>query len=70
MTVANNTHFIAKSELCEALRISVRTLEIMVREGSFPPPIRLGKHVYWTEKAVAVWRRRLVAEQESWIGPL
>lgn len=70
MTVADNTQFISKQELCTTLRISVRTLENMVREGSFPPPIRLGKQVYWTEKAVAVWRRRLVAEQESWMGPL
>lgn len=70
MTVADNTLFISKQELCTTLRISVRTLENMVREGSFPPPIRLGKQVYWTEKAVSVWRRRLVAEQESWMGPV
>lgn len=70
MTVADNTPFLAKHELCETLRISVRTLENMVRDGLFPPPIRLGKHVYWTEKAVAQWRRRLVAEQESWQGPI
>ena len=70
MTVADNTQFISKQELCTTLRISIRTLENMVREGSFPPPIRLGRHVYWTGKAVAAWRRRLVAAQESWQGPL
>ncbi|RIX47571.1 MAG: DNA-binding protein [Rhodocyclales bacterium GT-UBC] len=66
MTLNDNTQFISKHELCQHLRISVRTLENMVRDGSFPPPIRLGKHVYWTEKAVAAWKRRLVAAQEAW----
>ena len=38
----------------------------MVKDGSFPPSVRLGKHVYWSEMAVHKWQQRLFAAQESW----
>lgn len=57
-----------KTTLCERLNISARTIENMVKDGSFPPPVRLGKYVYWSEAAVRAWQRRLFAAQESWTG--
>jgi len=55
-----------KTTLCERLSISLRTVENMVRDGIFPPPVRVGKHVYWSEVAVQKWQRRMFAAQESW----
>ena len=58
----------SKDELCTSLGISKRTIENMVRDGSFPPPVRLGKCVYWSETAIHSWQRRLFAAQEAWQG--
>ncbi|MET7013217.1 helix-turn-helix transcriptional regulator [Uliginosibacterium flavum] len=58
------------SALCARLSISRRTIENMVRAQLFPPPVRIGKKVYWSEKTVAGWQLRLFADQESWVGRL
>jgi len=55
-----------KSDLCERLNLSLRTLENMVKAGTFPPPVRIGKRVYWSEAAVNTWQRRLFSAQEAW----
>lgn len=55
-----------KATLCERLNISVRTIENMVAAGTFPPPVRVGKRVYWSEIAVRNWHRRMFAAQEAW----
>ena len=59
---------LSKDDLCTSLGISKRTIENMVRDGTFPPPVRLGKCVYWSEVAVHSWQRRLFAGQEAWQG--
>jgi len=56
-----------KAGLCKQLSISARTLENMVKNGEFPPPVRLGKYIYWSEAAVQRWQQRLFACQESWM---
>lgn len=55
-----------KKSLCERLNVSPRTIENMVNAGAFPPPVRIGKHVYWSEVAVSAWHRRTFAAQEAW----
>lgn len=57
---------LTKAYLCSHLAISPRTLETMVKAGSFPPPVRIGKHVYWSDRAVTQWRQRLFSGQEAW----
>lgn len=57
---------LSKANLCERLNISPRTLENMVNAGTFPPSVRVGKYVYWSELAVAEWQRRMFAAQEAW----
>jgi predicted DNA-binding transcriptional regulator AlpA len=57
---------LTKHDLCARLSISIRTIENLVKAGSFPPPVRIGKCVYWSEIAVSKWQRRLFAEQENW----
>jgi len=55
-----------KEAVCQRLGIAARTLENMVGEGQFPPAVRVGKRVYWSEKAVRSWQRMLFAAQEAW----
>lgn len=55
-----------KTDVCRRLSISLRTLENMVKCDQFPPPVRVGKCVYWSEIAVSRWQRNLFAAQESW----
>lgn len=57
---------INKADLCKKLSISVRGLEYLVKRGEFPPPVKIGKYVYWSEVAVMKWKRRLFAIQEVW----
>jgi predicted DNA-binding transcriptional regulator AlpA len=57
---------LGKAQLCELLAISERTIEGMVKNRQFPPPVRVGKHVYWTEAVVRKWQQRLFAAQENW----
>lgn len=55
-----------KSAVCERLCISSRNLETMVKEGTFPPAVRLGKSVYWSEAAVSKWHQLAFLAQENW----
>lgn len=55
-----------KSHVCETLGISQRGLENMVKRNEFPPPVRVGKQVYWTQKSLDGWKRRLFSAQENW----
>jgi predicted DNA-binding transcriptional regulator AlpA len=55
-----------KAAVCDLLNISSRTLENMVKAGKFPPPVRLGKQVYWSEVAVQKWQVRLFSAQDAW----
>lgn len=57
---------LSKPQVCERLGLSARTLEAMVNDGQFPPPVRLGKRVYWCEPVVAAWLQRVFGPQLSW----
>lgn len=57
---------LGKEQLCERLQASQRTIENMVKADTFPPPVRVGKFVYWSEVAVRKWQEKMFAAQESW----
>lgn len=57
---------LTKSVVCAKLSISPRTLESMVKRAAFPPPVRIGKYVYWSALAIHKWRQRLFTDQECW----
>lgn len=57
---------LGKADLCEKLRISERSIENMVKAGTFPPPVRIGKRVFWSDRAIRKWQGELFASQESW----
>ena len=54
-----------KAAVCQRLSLAPRTIVNMVRDGAFPPPVRLGKKVSWSEAAVCAWQQRLFAAQEA-----
>lgn len=55
-----------KQAVCKRLNMSPRALEYMVRDGAFPPAVRIGRRMYWSEVAVRAWQQRLFAAQEAW----
>lgn len=57
---------LSKSDVCAKLSLSPRTLESLVKKGAFPPPVRIGKYVYWSALAVQKWKQLLFANQEHW----
>ncbi|MBS1170411.1 MAG: DNA-binding protein [Burkholderiaceae bacterium] len=57
---------LGKADLCARLNISERTIENLVKQGAFPPPVRIGKYVYWSETAIGKWQERLFSAQEAW----
>lgn len=57
---------LSKEDLCQRLNLSARTIENMVKRNDFPPPIRIGKKVYWSEKVVALWIARIFKKQQDW----
>lgn len=66
MAPSSNRVVVCKQQVCERFAVSARTLENMVRKGTFPPPVRLGKQVYWSQAALAAWEQRMFAVQEAW----
>jgi len=60
------TSTLTKAQVCIQVQMSVRALEMAVRRGTFPPPVRIGKRVYWSRKAVDTWHQTLFAQQEAW----
>lgn len=57
---------LSKADVCNRLAVAPRTLETMVRSGRFPPPVRLGRHVYWSERAISGWVQQSFHAQEAW----
>ncbi len=57
---------LTKVEVCKRLSLSPRTLEGMVKERTFPPPVRVGKHTYWSDKALSSWLSRMFGAQGAW----
>jgi prophage regulatory protein len=55
-----------KAALAARLSLSARTIENMVKAGEFPPGVRVGKYVYWTEAAVTAWHTRIFSVQLGW----
>jgi len=65
-TTLPSPKLINKQQLCERLAVSERTIENMVKAGAFPPPVRIGKFMFWSETAVCRWQATLFSGQENW----
>lgn len=62
----NQPVLLKKADVCARLNFSYRHLENMVKAGKFPPGEQIGKHRYWSAKAVDAWIRRKFGAQENW----
>lgn len=60
------SQLLTKTDLCARLSISPRTVENMVKAGNFPPPVRIGKYVYWSSIAITKWQHEAFSDQENW----
>ena len=56
-----------KAEVAQTLKCSERTLERLVRDGGFPPPLRHGKEALWFESVVQKWLQRQRDAQLAWV---
>ena len=65
-TSAAAATLLKKREVCQRLSMSERSLEGMVKSAEFPPPVRMGRHMYWSEVAVSGWIQRRFHAQEAW----
>lgn len=56
MTTATETPLtIKKPAVCKLLEISERKLELLVRDGDFPNPIKIGGSVRWRRETIVAW---------------
>ena len=58
-----------KAEVAQTLKCSERTLERLVRAGSFPPPLGHSKQTLWFELVVQAWLQRQREAQLAWTSP-
>jgi predicted DNA-binding transcriptional regulator AlpA len=64
--VSITASLLSKAALAVRLSLSTRTIENMVKAGQFPPGVRVGRYVYWTEAAVTAWHTRVFSVQLGW----
>ena len=55
-----------KLEVTAILRMSDRSIERLVKNENFPPPIRLGKAAFWEEPKVIDWLNKKLEAQRAW----
>lgn len=57
-----------KEAVCAMLGMKKRCLEGLVLRKEFPPPVQLGRKVYWSRQAVEQWRNIKFAPQLVWVS--
>lgn len=62
------TDILEKEAVCEMLGMKKRCLEGLVLRKEFPPPVQLGRKVYWSRQAVEQWRNVKFAPQLVWVS--
>lgn len=57
---------LTKSELAQALRMSVRSLEGLVKSGQLPEGKRRGRHLFWHASVASKWHNDVFADHIEW----
>lgn len=65
-TLDDEEALLDKQQVARKLGISIRTLDNLVKAGDFPPGVRIGRFLYWSQRTIATWRRNQFASQEQW----
>jgi predicted DNA-binding transcriptional regulator AlpA len=55
-----------KSEVADAIGVSARTIDNLVKTGNFPSGVRLGRYLLWSKSTINTWQHRLFDAQEGW----
>lgn len=61
-----DVELLGKEAVISMLGICERSLEKLVKEGRFPPPLRLGKTVRWLKSVVLAWLEAQTKAQRDW----
>lgn len=46
---------ITKDEVAKLFNVRNRTIETWVRNGKFPRPLKIGRHIWWDEEVLMAW---------------
>jgi len=38
----------------------------MISRGEFPPGVKIGKRLHWSQEAVQSWKCRIFSRQDNW----
>lgn len=57
---------LSKADVARTLCIGERTLDKLVAQRKFPPGVRFGRFLYWSEQAVLKWQGSLFEAQMAW----
>ena len=58
---------LTKAELAQALRMSARSLEGLLKSGQLPAGVRRGRLLYWHSSVVKKWHDQNFADQLEWV---
>lgn len=62
------TDILEKEAVCAMAGMKKRCLVGLVLRKEFPPPVQLGRKVYWSRQAVEQWRNIKFAPQLVWVS--
>lgn len=60
-------HLLTKAELAEALRMSIRSVEGLLKSDKLPAGVRRGRLLYWHCSVVEKWFDEAFSAQRAWI---
>ncbi|MBN2292320.1 MAG: helix-turn-helix domain-containing protein [Pirellulales bacterium] len=70
MVAANDTSLLLlnAAQAAERFGCSVRTWRSWDRAGQTPPPVRIGRSLYWRPKELAAWVEAGCPNRATWIA--
>ena len=57
---------LTKSELAQTLRMSLRSLDGLVKSGQLPQGVRQGRHLYWHASVAEKWYSEMFGAHIHW----
>jgi predicted DNA-binding transcriptional regulator AlpA len=64
--MSGKVELLQKNTVAKRLGVSERTIEKMVKDRKFPPPLKLGKCALWADDVVEGWLAAALVAQKTW----
>lgn len=64
---ATPPRLLTREQLAQALQMSVRSLDGLLKTGALPAGLRSGRRLYWDAGVVGAWLKKALAEQHEWM---